>query len=150
MNKNPQATDEILEWINTGCEFHSGCALYHKYGTNIILKTQNFIPSKRFPAIENHLKKELSLIAGLNFDPLNPSDLKKKHLEQPLTEVKLPKVEDEIVPNPEDKIMPKVEDEIMPIIEDKITPILEVQQDTSLLKTPKKKTKKPASKTKGS
>lgn len=112
---NPVALAEIELWISNGCEFHSGCNLYHKWGTNIILKTQNFIPSKRFPAVENHLKKELCAIAGIQFDPMRPEDLKKKSEDLPLqqsspSQAPVEKVQEVIIPEE----MPQEQTEVLP------------------------------------
>lgn len=75
---NNSVREDVLLWIENGCDFSAGCQLYSQYGTNTVLKMTLFIPQKNFKAINVKLLSELCSIAGIPVDPLDPESVKKK------------------------------------------------------------------------
>jgi len=70
--------EDIINWLDAGADFHVGCELFCKYSQNNYAKKYVFISKNNFPAIRTKLKIELCRLADIEFNPLNPEDVKKK------------------------------------------------------------------------
>jgi hypothetical protein len=70
--------EEIIQWLESGADYHTGCLLFQKYSNNTHAKRYVFVSNNNYPALRLKLKEELCRLAGIEFNPLKPEDVKKK------------------------------------------------------------------------
>lgn len=100
---------EIIDWLNAGCDFVSGAELYQKYGKDMRLKRFTFVPhNSGIASYKEKLKNELAKIAGIDLAKWKPAAKQPEKL-QPSPE-KIRKIQSIIDPVKSlRRVFPKIE-----------------------------------------